>query len=149
MNVNISSVLTHELNLWQPCYFIEPWLLLLHGVWSPADHICKMYICLPDAQSCACDSLSTLYMYIHTFCPIYKNGYVSDYITAHIYSWNQSQAWLGKFCGRSEVFVFFFFEGELGLRNVLILWQKAADITIPRLELNAFMIKHEPFRSRL
>ena len=148
MNVNISSFLTPELNLWQPCYFIEPWLLLLYGVWSSADHICKMYICLPDAQSCACDSLSTLYMYTYTFYPGYKNGYVSDYTSAHVHSWSQSQAWLGKFCGRSEG-VFFFLEREVGLHNILILWQKEADITIPRLELNEFMIKHEPFRRRL
>ena len=76
--------------------------------------------------------LCQLYMYIHTFYPIYKNSYATAYITAHIYSWNQSQAWLGKVCGRSEVF---FLEPEAGLRNALILWQKEADVTIPRLEL--------------
>ena len=56
---------------------------------------------------------------------------------------------VGKVLWEKCGFFFFFLEREVGLHNILILWQKEADIAIPRLELNEFMIKHEPFRRRL
>ena len=46
-----------------------------------------MYICLPDAQSCACDSLSAFFVYVYTgiFYPMYKSGYMSVAIYHGIY----------------------------------------------------------------
>lgn len=48
-------------------------------MWSPAHPLCSVFICLPDAWSCARDSLSafSLYAYIGIFYLIDKNGYVS------------------------------------------------------------------------
>lgn len=102
----------HELNLWQLCYFVEPWPLL-YAVWSPADHICKMYICLQIPRALLHVILCQLYMYTHTFYPIYKNSYATDYITAHIYSWNRARLGWESFVGEVK----FFLEPEAGLRN--------------------------------
>lgn len=67
-----------------------------------------MYICLPDAQSCACDSLSTLYMYIYIHSIQYIKMVMCLTISQHIHTVG-IRARLGweSFVGEVRFFLFF------------------------------------------